>query len=139
MRQYLMFQLPGWLGMALLMAIIWTWLEWSLWIVLGIFALWVAKDFAIYPFVRDAFQPSTATGVEELVGRTGITRDALAPMGYVAVRGELWKAEVAPGHPTIPSAHSVRVQSVHGLTLVVTADHHHESPPARSGSGENPL
>jgi membrane protein implicated in regulation of membrane protease activity len=127
--RYMLLQVPGVVGMALVLTLLWKWMSLPPWLAVTIFVLWIAKDAALYPFVRSAFEPSVVTGVEELIGRKGITRDALEPQGYVALRGELWKAEVAAGHSPIPPAQSVQVQSVRGLTLIVTAERTLPLPP----------
>ena len=48
-------------------------------------------------------------------------RDALAPNGWVTIRGEVWRAEVEAGGAAGPVAagRKVRVQSVDGRTLRV--------------------
>ena len=55
------------------------------------------------------------TGVENLVGSTGVVTEQLAPLGQIRVLGELWQArssrDLARG---TPSRHEV-----HGLTLDV--------------------
>lgn len=56
------------------------------------------------------------TGVEALVGATGVVRSALAPAGMVLVEGELWEA--VADTPLEPGAR-VRVVAVDGLTLKV--------------------
>jgi membrane-bound serine protease (ClpP class) len=56
------------------------------------------------------------TGVEALVGATGVVRSALAPAGMVLVDGELWEA--VADTPLEPGAR-VRVVAVEGLTLKV--------------------
>ena len=58
------------------------------------------------------------TGIEGLVGVRGEARDPLTPetIGYVLVRGELWRARSRS--PVSPGA-SIRVLQVNGLTLDV--------------------
>jgi membrane-bound serine protease (ClpP class) len=57
-----------------------------------------------------------ASGVEALIGTTGVARSALAPAGLVFVGGELWEATAEA--PVEPGAR-VRVVAVDGLTLKV--------------------
>jgi membrane-bound serine protease (ClpP class) len=60
-------------------------------------------------------------GAPGLIGQTGIVREALAPMGQVAIQGELWRAVAEDG--TVEAGAPVRVVDVEGLTLkVVKAD-----------------
>jgi membrane-bound serine protease (ClpP class) len=58
------------------------------------------------------------TGREELVGRLGEVRSALAPAGMVFLEGELWQAESDEGAPVAPGE-AVVVTRVDGLKLVV--------------------
>lgn len=60
-------------------------------------------------------------GAKGLIGRVGVVRRPVAPVGAVQVEGELWRArrslvdEVA----SLPEGEHVVVESVHGLTLSV--------------------
>ena len=58
------------------------------------------------------------TGVENLVGATGVATEQLAPSGKVRVLGELWQARSSS---EIPPGSRVRVVAVEGLTLDVEA------------------
>jgi NfeD-like C-terminal, partner-binding len=52
-------------------------------------------------------------------GEVGVTRERLAPIGYIRVRGTLWRAELAGGGPPLEAGKTVRVQDRRGLTLIV--------------------
>ena len=60
-------------------------------------------------------------GSQGLIGRVGVVRRELTPVGVVAVMGELWRAR--PAWSEIESApvegEDVIVEQVHGLTLWV--------------------
>ena len=60
------------------------------------------------------------TGHEELVGTTGEVRVPLDPVGQVFIQGALWRARLANGGGPLRPGDRVRVQSVEGLTLLVT-------------------
>ena len=60
------------------------------------------------------------TGWEEMVGKDGEVREQLSPQGQIWVEGALWRAHVPDGAPSIGVGNRVRVESVDGLTLVVT-------------------
>ena len=60
------------------------------------------------------------TGWEELIGRDAEVREALDPLGQVWIEGALWKARAADGNAPIAIGNSVRVESVDGLTLIVS-------------------
>jgi membrane-bound serine protease (ClpP class) len=56
------------------------------------------------------------TGMETLVGETGVSRTAIDPEGMVFVRGEYWKAR---SPDAIAAGERVRVDGVQDLVLVV--------------------
>lgn len=86
------------------------------------FVLWVVKDFLFYPLLRVAYQRGPKTGVDQLIGLRGVARQDLDPRGQVYLRGELWRAETAPGVLPIVSGSRVRVLRAEGMTLIVMAD-----------------
>jgi len=57
------------------------------------------------------------TGVEGIKDEIGETIEALAPIGYVRVHGEMWKAESVSGN--IEKGKKVRVMRMEGLKLFV--------------------
>lgn len=62
-----------------------------------------------------------ATGWEEMLGKEGVVRVPLAPVGQVFVQGALWRARLEDGDAAPPHVGDrVRVDSVDGLTLGVT-------------------
>jgi len=58
------------------------------------------------------------TGVQGLVGETGVAQTALSPQGKVFIHGELWDAIASA---PLPIGELVRVNRVDGLTLEVAA------------------
>ena len=58
-----------------------------------------------------------SSGMEGMIGATGVARDNLNPEGNVYVHGEIWNA-VCDG--TIAAGETVRVVKVDGLKLTVT-------------------
>ena len=57
--------------------------------------------------------------VDRLVGARGEVRNALAPTGYIFVRGELWRAEVEARADSVSPGRHVRIVRTRGLTLIV--------------------
>jgi len=119
LARYLFAQMPGWVIVAIGAVVASSYgadprLAWT------IAAAWMVKDLVAYPFVRRAYERSRAA-TEALVGTVGVVRDALAPNGWVTIRGEVWRAEVEAGGAAGPVAagRKVRVQSVDGRTLRV--------------------
>jgi membrane protein implicated in regulation of membrane protease activity len=119
--RYLALEAPGWVLAA--------WILWLLtdrevlspWLAALGWVLFVIKDFALYPWLRDAYAAGNPDASAALVGRTGEARERLAPSGYVRIGAELWRAELAPGSAAVESGGLVRVREVRGLTLVVEA------------------
>jgi membrane-bound serine protease (ClpP class) len=63
-----------------------------------------------------------STGWEELVGKEGVVRVPLEPVGQIFVQGALWRARLADPEAAPPHVGDrVRVDSVDGLTLSVTS------------------
>src|SRR3954471_19942721 len=62
-----------------------------------------------------------STGWEELLGREGLVRVPLEPVGQVFVEGALWRARLSNEDAEAPAVgDKVRVDSIDGLTLHVT-------------------
>jgi membrane protein implicated in regulation of membrane protease activity len=122
--KYALFQLPELLAVAVLVWYARGWLGLSEGGAAGLVALWVAKDVALFPFLRRAYEPTSRGGASALVGALGRVEEALAPArtGWVRVGAELWRAELADGAAPLPAGARVRVEAVRGLTLLVEAD-----------------
>jgi membrane-bound serine protease (ClpP class) len=60
------------------------------------------------------------TGWEEFVGSVAEVRDPLSPEGQVWVDGALWKARLTDDAGRAEIGTKVKIESVDGLTLVVT-------------------
>lgn len=58
------------------------------------------------------------TGVEGMIGKTGVVKTPLAPEGRVLAHGSLWTARVRGG-ASVPVGAKVRVLEVRGLELIV--------------------
>jgi membrane-bound serine protease (ClpP class) len=71
------------------------------------------------------------TGSEELVGALAEVRSELAPVGQVWIEGALWRARLASDGGAVRLGDRVRVDSVEGLTLVVSP----EAPAGRAEEG----
>ena len=64
-----------------------------------------------------ALMRRASLGAPGMIGEVGVAREALAPVGQVAIHGEIWRA-VADGE-AVDAGTSVRVVDVDGLTLKV--------------------
>lgn len=71
--------------------------------------------------VHAAHKRPVTTGEEELIGSEGEVRIALDPVGQVFVGGALWRARPERPEEAIGVGYRVRVESIDGLMLSVTA------------------
>ncbi|HXG03935.1 MAG TPA: NfeD family protein [Candidatus Binatia bacterium] len=113
--RYLLWQVPGWVVAGLAVFAIATVVGLPWWLAPLAAALAAAKDIALYPAMRVVFR---AAGSPLPVGARGEVTQALTPVGYVRVHGELWRARVRGSDP-VPPGSRVVIVGAHGLTLVV--------------------
>ena len=71
--------------------------------------------------VRAVHRRRALGGAEGLVGRLGVVRNDVAPVGDVTVRGELWRACCSPleDEERLAAGEPVVVERVNGLTVSV--------------------
>jgi membrane protein implicated in regulation of membrane protease activity len=136
LARYVAFQVPGWFAAALLL---WAGVEWlevfPAAVGLGLFALFLLKDAALYPLVRHSYERRRPLGGEELVGARGVVQRDLSPSGWVRVGAELWRAQLAPGHESAAAGVGVRVRAVRDLTLLVEPEDVRGGPRPGPGPG----
>ncbi len=72
--------------------------------------------FAISLAVK-AMKLKPATGIEGMIGETGVVKQELAPEGYAMIRGELWKARAKA--EAIAKDKKVKVVGADNLVLIV--------------------
>ncbi|MDP9187615.1 MAG: hypothetical protein M3O25_00010 [Actinomycetota bacterium] len=88
-------------------------------ITFGVLSL--ATFFIITPKILRAHRDEPVrTGWEELAGKVAEVREPLNPQGQVWIDGALWKARVADGASEAGIGNRVRIDSIDGLTLVVS-------------------
>lgn len=114
---YVVLQVPDIILASLILFVLHRWAGLPFGWAVGAFVVWIVKDIAMYPLVRGAFAPAR-TGAETFIGARGIVADALAPLGYIRLDGELWRAESRP-RQAIPAGAPVVVRAVQGLTFLV--------------------
>jgi membrane-bound serine protease (ClpP class) len=88
-------------------------------IVLVVLVILAFGAFLTQKVYRAHKQDRVLTGWEELIGREGEVRVALAPVGQMFVNGALWRARVDDGAEPLPVGARARVREVDGLTLRV--------------------
>ena len=89
----------------------------------GLLVLWIAKDLAIYPLLKRAYEPSGHGYPSRLVGTRARAREDLAPRGYVVVAGELWRAEARGDDGPIRAGDTVEITGAVGTRLLVRRAH----------------
>lgn len=89
----------------------------STWLVALVALAWVGVTGMALRQVMLARRKPVLTGIERMVGATGVAKTNLAPRGVVLVGSEDWDAEAEPG--PVGAGESVRVIEVRGLTLRV--------------------
>jgi membrane protein implicated in regulation of membrane protease activity len=117
--RYLLFQVPGVVVLYFLLVLARRVVVLPMWFIWSITALWVLKDLVLFPAVWHAYDQERRDDVNSMVGSRGIAEDRLDPSGYIRVHGELWKAEVMGGSPSIRKGEEVTVRGIRGLRLFV--------------------
>jgi len=88
-------------------------------LVIGVSVATAAIFFTILTFGVRAMKAPIRTGQESLIGRTGMVRSEIAPVGSVQIAGELWTAQLAEGEEPIPAGSRVEVLRVEGVRIYV--------------------
>ena len=118
--RYLLFQLPGCVAAAAVLASLVHWEYLSPTLAYVLFVIWVLGEIALFPVLRVGYDPGgTRGGVEALIGALGVAQEDLDPEGYVRLGAERWQAVVGRGCAPVAAGTKVRVREVRQLTLVV--------------------
>ena len=91
----------------------------STWLIITILALWIIKDIALFTKVWRAYAFDDNGPMRRLIGLEATVMDSLNPVGYVRVRGELWKAEIRNPRYPAKKGDRTRVIDIKGMTLIV--------------------
>jgi membrane protein implicated in regulation of membrane protease activity len=121
--RYFLLQIPGWVLAVFLLTLLHRWMGLPLWAVVGGVVLYVIKDIALYPYLRRAYESTSSTGAERLIGETATVTRALQPEGYVQVGGDLWQARLDQAAEVAGVGSRVRVRGADGLVLIVSREH----------------
>ena len=117
--RYILLNIPAMVLIILAIILVQKWITMPIWLSLTIIFIWLIKDVILFPFVWRAYDWERPGRSRSMIGKQGITRERLAPSGYVLVQGELWKAESAEAGQSIESGKFVRVVKMEGLKLFV--------------------
>ena len=117
--RYTLYQIPEWVLATGAAVLLYRWGVLTGWAGALLVVAVMAKDAALYPLLRTAYETDAPAAIERLIGLSGVAVERLAPHGYVRVRGELWRSRTEAGVPPIRPGHTVTVAAVHGTTLLV--------------------
>ncbi len=117
--KYWALQLPGTALLILILYLLRDRLEIPTWLLWSIVAGWVVKDILLYPLLWRSYDPGYPMTAHAMEGAHGVVVERLDPSGYVRVRGELWRAELADGSRPVKEGERIRVEAMKGLTLLV--------------------
>jgi membrane protein implicated in regulation of membrane protease activity len=90
-----------------------------IWLMVVIISVWIAKDIALFQKVWKAYDSNHPSQMELLIGMDGIVMDQLDSVGYVKVKGELWKAEITDPRFPVKKGDKIKVNGVKGMKLTV--------------------
>jgi len=116
LQRYALFQIPGWLATIGACWVAHLWFDLPLWAGAGVLVLLLAKDFALYPWLKIGYSTTARSGRDALIGASGVVTQPIAPEGMVKISSELWQARsdtaLAPGEAVV-------VVAVDHMTVVV--------------------
>jgi membrane-bound serine protease (ClpP class) len=75
--------------------------------------------FAILIYALRAQKAPLRTGMQSLIGKTGVVVEAIDPHGQVQMAGELWSASLAENESALPVGARVQVVAISGIHLQV--------------------
>ena len=107
------------LAFILILILAGKWVEIPLWLFIILCAVWVSKDFILFPFVWRAYDWDHEKASNPMVGMQGVVLQRFDPQGYVEVRGERWQAELSEAQHAVEEGETIRVVGMRGLTLLV--------------------
>jgi membrane protein implicated in regulation of membrane protease activity len=117
--RYILLNIPGLAAVILILIIVQYWVVLPAWLFGSIIGFWIVKDVVLFPFVWRAYDSEQAGQSRSMLGERAIVRERLAPLGYVRIRGELWRAEKIGNGPPIEIGQTVKIVKMKGLTLMV--------------------
>lgn len=88
-------------------------------LVVGVSLLTGATFFTFVLFAVRAQKTPIRMGVESVIGKVGVVREALEPVGMVQLAGELWTAQLVEGEEPLPPGSRVEAVGVEGNRLLV--------------------
>ena len=123
LRRYVLYQLPEVVLGGLLLAALVHFEIISRPVGFALFAVWVLKEAALYPFIARSYEPSSGSPADALLGVACVVTARVSPdvAGKVRIGPEFWNARLEPGSIAAEGGTEVCVEAVDGLTLRVRA------------------
>lgn len=115
-QRYWLYQLPGFAALMALLGAAARWFSVPWWVCGLVAALWIAKDWALYPLLKAGYEGGKPTGTDVMIGALGVASEDLRPHGLVRIGPELWQAEAVS---EAEAGQAVQVTGVEGMTLRV--------------------
>lgn len=119
--KYALLQLPGQAAFVLIFVLLRRWLDIPSILLWALVGFWIGKDVVLFPFLWRFYDPDQHSDRYRMVGREGYALTRLDPHGYVRVRSERWRADIAAQSAPIEKGDPVSVVAVDGLKLTVSA------------------
>ncbi len=88
-------------------------------LVVAVGLIFASSFFALLMLALRAQATPVLTGRETLVGRVGIIREAVDPMGQIQVAGERWTARMVEGEPNLQVGERAEIVAIEGVQLRV--------------------
>ncbi|CAB1060441.1 hypothetical protein D1BOALGB6SA_5207 [Olavius sp. associated proteobacterium Delta 1] len=120
--RYGLLTIPGTFALVLVLIVVQNWVPIPSWLWVALILLWIAKEIILFPFTWRAYDTTLSEVSHAMIGGRGITKERLAPTGYILVQGELWKAEITVNAPPIEKNKWVRIKKIEGLKLFVVPE-----------------
>lgn len=117
--KYTLLQIPAIILITIIMLVIHKFNPYPHIIKVIILSVWIIKDIIMFPFVWQSYDSHPENTHHSMINKEGITKDRLAPSGYIYVGKELWKATIPPEHPPVEKNKAVIIQEIDGLRLTV--------------------
>ena len=117
--KYILLQIPELILLVIALIICSKFINIQTWLVITIIIIWIVKDIILFPKTWRSYDTTSKTPLEKLIGMNGIVMDSLNPVGYVRVKGELWKAETTDPEFPAKKGDEITVIDVKGMQLIV--------------------
>ena len=117
--KYILLEIPDLAILLILLSVLSKFFNISTCLMITIIFIWIAKDIILFPKVWKAYDSNNPSPIEQLIGMEGIVMHPPNPVGYIKVKGELWKAEIRNHKYPVSKGDEIKVCAVKGTTLII--------------------